>query len=593
MNARQRARFATARTHFPTKCFSTILLAAFLTIQSTSPAADSSTGPTEWNPAEKWVVEQVTAGQPADLIENFPEEENRKLRARFLEDLLTSMLPGVKPHRNGVRIYGAIIDEPINLGNAQIPWEAWLEYCQFRSSAILRRATFERAVSFNNSTFAAEANFYGIKVGQSIFCRNTVFEGPVDFLAAEIASSFEATEAKFRKKANFNNMKIGNSAFFSKAVFDGPADFGTTDIGTNFEADEAHSNNKEQKTNFNRMKVGNSAFFGKAVFEGPADFLADIGSNFEAQKAQFRNKTEIVWLDMKCEGKGLFTEVSFAGPVSFADSSFLSLIVKGAKPGTGSVPRMDFSRCSIKRQLSIREIRIRDLLAGSLHVEGPAGFMDIIVEHSADLSDGDFGTLDLSSSIWPKDGHDGQTFQLRGMNYKYLRADPKESKSHDALLKLMDQSAFSADVYGNLEAFFLRQGHRAYADKAFIAGKRRERKEHLSGIQYFGSLVLDLLVGYGRHAWQIGIPCAFLVGFGIALFSPNKMEPQKIETTFRIYNRFWYSLGLFLPIVNLESDKVWKPKPEQTFLRNYMRVHILLGWILIPILVAALTGLIK
>jgi hypothetical protein len=71
------------------------------------------------------------------------------------------------------------------------------------------------------------------------------------------------------------------------------------------------------------------------------------------------------------------------------------------------------------------------------------------------------------------------------------------------------------------------------------------------------------------------------------------MEPQKPEDAPRVYNRFWYSLGLFLPFVDLQADKVWRPKADQTFLRNYMRVHILLGWILIPLVLAALTGLIK
>ena len=103
----------------------------------------------------------------------------------------------------------------------------------------------------------------------------------------------------------------------------------------------------------------------------------------------------------------------------------------------------------------------------------------------------------------------------------------------------------------------------------------------------------DLLVGYGRKPWRAGIPCAVLVALGCVLFSPKKMEPQQPEDTPRVYNRFWYSLGLFLPFVDLQSNKVWKPKADQTFLRNYMRVHILLGWILVPLVLAAVTGLIK
>ena len=68
---------------------------------------------------------------------------------------------------------------------------------------------------------------------------------------------------------------------------------------------------------------------------------------------------------------------------------------------------------------------------------------------------------------------------------------------------------------------------------------------------------------------------------------PEEGEPK------RFYYAFWYSLGLFLPVVNLQTTELWKPKAECNFLRHYMRVHILLGWIFIPIVVAAITGLIK
>ena len=82
--------------------------------------------------------------------------------------------------------------------------------------------------------------------------------------------------------------------------------------------------------------------------------------------------------------------------------------------------------------------------------------------------------------------------------------------------------------------------------------------------------MLNLLVAYGRRPWQAGIPCAVLVALGCVLFSPKKMEAQKPEDTPRVYSRFWYSLGLFLPFVDLQADKVWKPKADQTFLRNYI-----------------------
>ena len=584
-----------------TNWFPGICLSAFLAIYA--PSAVAKTGAGGLNPAEKWVVAQVTAGDIADLSKKFPEKKDRKLSAKFVQDLLTGTgtLLGVKLHRNGVRIIGAIIEEPIDMSNAQIPWEVWLNDCQFSSAAIFVRANFAGTVSFEDSTFKADANFYGMKVGQLAVFNNAIFERWVDFGSADIAGHFKAEEATFKDKvkgASFNSIKVRDCAFFQKAVFEGWVSFILADITRNFQADEARFTSNEQGVEFYGMKVGRFASFNKAIFEGWVDFnLAEIAADFHAAEAEFRSEIYTVLLAINCRGNGDFTGAKFARWVSFAESTFLDLVVGGYKdPGAAPVALLDLSHSSVKRQLRLQKIRIHDLVARSLRAEGSADFTDVIVEHSADLSNADFATLDLSGSAWPKDGNDGEVFRMQGMNYKYLQADSDESKSHEALLKLADQSAYTNDVYSNLEEFFLRQGYHGDADEAFIAKKRREREEYFRSGQWsrwLGSWMLNLLVGYGRRPWQAGIPCAVFVALGCVLFSPKKMELQKPEDTPRVYSRFWYSLGLFLPFVDLQADKVWKPKADQTFLRNYMRVHIMLGWILIPIVLAALTGLIK
>jgi hypothetical protein len=238
-----------------------------------------------------------------------------------------------------------------------------------------------------------------------------------------------------------------------------------------------------------------------------------------------------------------------------------------------------------------------------MRVGGEAAF-NAVFDGRVDLRYADFGRLDLSGFKWPNDSAD---LHVQGMSYKYVLAlGENKTESLEPLLKWADKSSYTADVYRKLEEFFARQGYRADADKAFIEGKLREREKYSPGIRgvreyvlsgdwhrWLGSTILYLLVGYGRRPWLAGIPCVVLVALGCVLFSPKKMEPQRQEDAHRVYSRFWYSLGVFLPFVDLQADKVWKPKADQTFLRNYMRVHALLGWILIPIVLAALTGLIK
>jgi hypothetical protein len=745
----------------PINCFSAICLAAFLTIVYPSTGVAKS-GAGELNATEQWVVTQTSAGEIADLSKQFKEKDKRKLSAHFLEELLTGALPGIKLHRHGARIIGAIIDEPVDLENAQIPCEVWLEHCQFNASANFNGANFAGTISFENSAFKTDAGFNSIKAGRAVF-NDAVFEGPVDFVSADVVSNFEANGTKFQNKekaADFSGMKVRGYAFFNGAVFEGAANFASADIGSNFEAHGAKFQNKEKIANFASMKVGGDVSFNDAVFEGPVSFiLADIAGNFSGRGAMFQNKetganfsslkvrgyafflsdavfegpanfgsaniasvfaapgakfqnkekqanfggmkvggyaffndavfegpvnfalaeiatalsadqakfqnkeTEANFSSMKVGGRALFNDAVFEGPVNFVlaeiagafnvneakfenkekEANFNSMKIRGdaffkntafegpvnlvsadvagnlEAPGAKFQNKekdasfggmkvggyaffndavfegpVNFFGADIAGNFAAGKARFKnkekDVSFSGMKLGGHAFFNDAVFEGPVNFNYADFAWLDLSKTVWPKVAG---KFQMQGMSYKYIRAAPNEPESHRALLELADQSAYSADVYNHLEEFFLGQGYRDDADRAFIKGKRRERKENLHGLSRVGSCLLDWLVGYGRRPWQAGIPCAALVALGCIVFSPKKMEPQKPEDTPRVYSRFWYSLGLFLPFVDLQADKVWKPKPDQTFLRNYMRVHIMLGWILVPLVLAAVTGLIK
>ncbi len=581
-------------------------------------AADAQIGEKKLTPAEKWVVAQAAAGEIADLSKQFPEEKDRKLSAHFLEDLLMGALPGVKPHRNGVRIMGAIIDEPIDLTDAQIPYRVWLDNCQFMSSATFLRTSFSGTILFDESTFKAEASFNSMKVGHDAFFRKAVFEGSADFVGVGITSDFVADDAQFKNKeqgADFNSMKVRETASFKKAVFEGPVGFGSADIVSNFEAQNAQFKNKEQGASFSSMKVGHTAFFTKAVFEGPVDFVrAEITTSFVADETQFKNKQQgVSFSGMKVGADAFFRKAVFEGPVNFAaadiggafsadqaqfknkeqEATFDSMKVGHTAFFTKAVFEgpVDFITADFASNFEANEAQFKNkdqtAYFDSMKVGGGAFFRKAVFEGPVELSFSDFAALDLSYTVYHG------ALYLQAMNYKQIIAAPKEPESHEALLKLAGQSAYRADVYGNLEAFFLRQGYRDDADRAFIAGKRREREQLPYGLNWFGSWLLDWLVGYGRHPAHAGYFCAFFVALGCFLFSPKRMEPQKPDDAPRVYNRFWYSLSLFVPLVDLQAHTVWKPKTEETFLRNYLRVQILLGWILIPILLAAVTGLIK
>lgn len=637
---------AAATTCLSATWFLASCLTAFLSSLSAS-AALPQTGAEGLNSAEEWVVAQVTAGDIADLdtalnadhTKKFPTESDRQLSAHFLENLLMGTLSGVTLHRHGVQIKGACIDEPIDLENARIPREVHLDNCIFKEPVDFRGADIASNFSARGAKFLYKENsppgvflpiskgalFSKMKVGGDAFFDNAVFEGPAAFFGTDIAGNFNAGWAKFQQSAPFA-MKVGGSASFHYAVFEGPVQFGGTDIAGDFDALSAKFQNKYMAM-FARLKVRGSVNCRKASFEGQTSFgVADIAGDFLAEGAKFNGKVNYfgrmkvggdVSLDstvgpMKV-GRGVSLDSTvFKGVVEFqgaeiagnfrartkefhGGANFGNMKVGGEASFSGAVFQgpVSFLGADITGSFKADNGEFQRPSFRGMKVRGDALFNKAVFKGPVDLRYADFGLLDVSGASWPKAP---DQLQMQGMSYKTILAAPEETKSHEALLKVVSQAAYSADVYSRLEEFFLRQGYRADADEAFIAGKHREREEYFLTHHWFGwlgSWMLDLLVRYGRRPWQAGIPCAALIALGYVLFSPQKMEPQNPEDTPRVYNRFWYSLGLFLPFVDLQSNKVWKPKADQTFLRNYMRVHILLGWILVPLVLAAVTGLIK
>jgi hypothetical protein len=67
-------------------------------------------------------------------------------------------------------------------------------------------------------------------------------------------------------------------------------------------------------------------------------------------------------------------------------------------------------------------------------------------------------------------------------------------------------------------------------------------------------------------------------------------EPAKPRPS---YSAFWYSLDLFVPIARLQAADRWVPKQQRYLAWIYLRLHVLLGWVLVPLGLAAVSGLIQ
>ena len=72
----------------------------------------------------------------------------------------------------------------------------------------------------------------------------------------------------------------------------------------------------------------------------------------------------------------------------------------------------------------------------------------------------------------------------------------------------------------------------------------------------------------------------------------NKTGKTDTEPKKQSPNLFWYSLDVFAPAIELGVDKAWQPDTKFTLGKNYAYIHRIAGWILVPLILAALTGII-
>jgi hypothetical protein len=127
---------------------------------------------------------------------------------------------------------------------------------------------------------------------------------------------------------------------------------------------------------------------------------------------------------------------------------------------------------------------------------------------------------------------------------------------------------------------------------------------------------LEITVAYGYKPWRALVGAIGFCVLGMALFdlgssfglmSPADsrvfLQPEFVKSggtwlppEYPRFNAPIYSLDVFLPIVDLHQESRWLPNMRNGWgwaLWVYMWVHIMAGWVLTSLFVAALTGIIK
>ncbi len=650
---------------------------------------------------EHFVLKQAAAGEIADLQQEFGGgEEERRLRAGFLEELLCGDLPGVRLHRRGVRISRAVIAEPLHLENGEVAVAVALRDCVFKESFSIKRACFKHHLSLIGSHFLERAVFYRLNLAGDLFCGNTVFAGPVNFFAAQIDGEFDAEGAKFLaedQKADFYGMRVGQNASFAGVEFHGPVDLGGAEIMGHFRAPGAKFLGANHKANFAGMQVGRDAFFQACDFQGLVSFItikiagdfhleplllkigqemsttfnsgvnlrgAEIGGEFSADKVQFLGHIsdfEAVQVGRGFHANGAifagsayFTEMAvknnfyldpfgrlkvfktlFKGPADFSrlevggvfnadqaifksestifsglrvgqgaffigavffgglvlkEAQLTDLVIRGLHPlSVGGLPLEEIvlNRTRIAHRLTLENMEVKRFEARNLQVKGPAELLRLAIKNEADLRDASLYHLELGEPNWPaaQDGH--PQVYLDGLTYESLttRNEPRKAEKWQEVLDWLGCSRFNTQNYGQLDAFFQRAGLRKWADKTYIAGKRRElgRLPWWHPGRWLTKVFWDWPAGFGRKPARTFWPAMALVLLGWLVFHAAGQP---------LSNGLAVSLDRFLPGVDLGVARHFQPaSPSSVWV--YWYLEKILGWVLAPIALAAIYTRIK
>jgi hypothetical protein len=159
---------------------------------------------------------------------------------------------------------------------------------------------------------------------------------------------------------------------------------------------------------------------------------------------------------------------------------------------------------------------------------------------------------------------------------------------------------YDRQPFTQLEETFRRAGKDEDADDVYYKGRRREsneiiKKDNLPA--WLKDRFLWLLTGYGVRLRYLILPIFFILLVGTYVFTQPGAVLLKSETNQTLLIRpmdsyleaFYVSLNLFLPI-EIPSGAFWKPSQNFAIFGTLLK---LAGWILVPLGVAGISGLLK
>jgi uncharacterized protein YjbI with pentapeptide repeats len=498
--------------------------------------------------------------------------------------------------------------------------------------AMFHRARFEKAASFKGTQFESGANFIETKILGSATFEQAQFNSrdePAKFETAEIDHDAHFESVIFRGDARFMQTQIGGNALFYGAAFAGRTEFIRAQVGGLCGFGPVTFN---RSLSFNSASLNGGISFGnsrKAVteFKGDADFMHAKIASCDFQLAIFTGRALFVAAEI---GRAIFRGALFqkGSDPSFRGAHFMN---EALFQGAVFADKANFMDCHFASMAHFsREERSHE----GICFPG-AAFHEASFNHAQFEADGQFeetifhGNANFRETtarvlLFSSTGHvrgvsqfQGKT-DLRGCTYDSIQADWKTLLGR--FVGATNPQLYDRQPYLQLERSYRQAGRDHDADDIYLCRQLVERGQKRAAHQrgpWLKSFLHGFIANYGVRPYRLLVIPIILLALGtIVLSRPNAVSmkreavevsppaaqerPTKSSPESEGYSRWGLaarlSFRIFIP-VELPLASHWEPSDGH--LLEYVRfsdvatVLKIGGWILVPLGVAALTGLLR
>ncbi len=515
----------------------------------------------------------------AAVIGGSVDMQSADVRGAIIADEAKFTNPDAKLSLNSVTAHGLV-----NLSDARFAGE--VDFAALTTDDLLDLTDAE----FSNAD--KDLNWDWIRTAGNLVVRNAVVKGKLSVQLATIGRDIEASGAHFLGSAvDFLQLHVSGDVTFDKAEFAVPPTFTNAAVGGYFSMTGVVVRDSQPSREFslNSIRVGRFINLDDVHVAGVLNMIkAEAGTDILIRRATIGDRA----LRMsRASSKGnCIVEKLKSGGLDVSDGAFYNLQVRDSNFVRPAEDDLLLTRAAIERNLELENISARRVAAGGVRVSGTASLRAVRATSQLVLDNSYFDSLELRNL---RDWQPGQNVvHLHAMTFREITTGNGAADS-EQLVSLLDSAAYSPAAYAAFQQYYERQGMAAADRDVFVHFRRRAAREEGTVFRRVWSAGLDVFVLFGKSPQRAFGYALIFVLLGTLIFERSRMSPQKPEFEAYHYSPIWYSLDRLIPVADLGMKNVWAPRQTCGIARNYMRFHILVGYVLITIGLAALTGLVK